>query len=137
MWIEPCWIVGCSVNITDRDNGCAPLIEQAGCVRPDASEPLDGDGRLRERIVVVVAGFASNKCDAPSWRFFSAITTSDDRRFTSHNTRERLCLLHAVSIHDPRHRLRIGPHVGCRNVFVWPDGVSNFVCESSSKAFLF
>ena len=100
MRIEPRWVVGRSVDVTDRDDGRTPLVEQTGRVRTTTPEPLDGNGRLLERIVVVVTGFASNECDAPSRR--SSRPNCPDDWFLSYNIRivSASCLLQVSMIHD-------------------------------------
>ena len=42
-----------------------------------------------------------------------------------------------VLVHEPRHDLRVGSHVGCRNVRIGPDEIVNLIDKFSCQAFEF
>ena len=96
-------------------------MHETGGVRTDVAESLDDDAGAFPLQVQALQGFVGDDHDAASGGFTTAFGSAHVFRLAGDDSRDRLAHVHGIGIHDPRHGLLVGVHVGSGNIFFRPD----------------
>ena len=98
-----------------NDDG-ALLFEQHGRNPADIAETLHRDARPLQRHAHMFQAFYDGRDTSATGRFLAPTGAAHGYRFSSNHAAYGVADTHAVGVHDPRHDLGVGVHVGCRNV---------------------
>ena len=116
-----------ALPVGDRDDLGAHLRQQIRRDRTDVAEALDRDrgafhvdpevlGRFARRTIMTPRPVASRRPSEPPISTGLPVTTAVDG----------VADVHGVGVHEPRHDLLVGVHVGRRHVLVGSDRVDDF-----------
>ena len=133
--IESVGIGDPSMNVGDRDDPSASLIEQTGRSLADVAEALDSDTGAVELEPAAASRVRDRVDDALAGRVRAADRTADGDRLAGHDARHRIAPMHRDRVHDPGHRLGVRAHVGCRDVRVGADDPLELGSEATGQGF--
>src|SRR5690606_8108919 len=120
--IQPVLVVVAAGDVADADDPVAEVVGVLGRPGPDVAEALDHDAHLgRVVLATTPQRFVHADDDAAPGRFATPLAAADVERFAGDDRRYRVADRHAVGVHDPGHRLRVGAHIGRRKVAVRAD----------------
>ena len=123
--VESVWIVQPARHIADSDNLRSVFRQTFRRVAADIAEALYYCRTVRHFHVEIFSRLAGKKYQAATRGFRAAQRTAQHNGFAGDDLAYRPPHLLAVGVHDPRHRLLIGAHVGSRDVAVGTDDVDN------------
>ena len=110
-----------AVLLGDADDLVAVLHHQAGGVRAHVAEALDDHPAAVDGHLQVAQALVADHHHAAAGGFNPPARAADVERLARHHAGHRLPHVHGVGVHDPRHGLLVGVHVGRGHILLRPD----------------
>ena len=130
-------VIHAAFGIAGGDNGGAVLPEQPRRNASSVPEPLYRHPGFRQSHASQFASPARGKLYASRGGFVTSLRAAQAEGFARNHAQLGVAVEHADGVHDPRHGLRRGIHVGSRNVAVRPDDRCDFGRIAAREAFEF
>ena len=131
---SPSTVMTPPLDVGDRDDAGARCVEQPGRRLADVAEALDRDARTRQLEAQPACGVLDRVDDALAGRVGSADRAADRDRLAGDDAGDGVAAVHRDGVHDPGHRLGVGPDVGRRDVRVGPDDALELGREPPRRA---
>src|ERR1035438_9721224 len=99
----------------------------------DVAKTLNHGGALADVHSHRVGGAVDEIRHAAPGGFATAERAAQADGFAGDNAGHGAAFVHGVSVHDPRHRLFVGAHVGCHHVHLRADERDHFLGEPARE----
>ena len=123
--VEPLGVVDAALPVGGGEDPRALLVHQLGADRADVAEALHGDGRALELEAEVAGRLAGDDHHAAAGGLAAAERAAHLDRLAGDDRGRGVADVHRVGVHEPRHDLGVGVHVGRRHVLLRADGVDD------------
>jgi len=114
--VQSIWVVQATADVADRNNLAAHLVQDARGPRADVAVALNCNRRVRCRAAYALQELAGDDGHAATGGCRAALRATHAERLAGHELEHLRAADHAGGVRDPGHDLRVGVHIGCRDV---------------------
>ena len=124
--IEPAGVEDAAVDVGDADDFVTGLVHQARGLRADVAKALHDHARCGALAPEALQRLVADNHAAAPGGLPPAARAAQVERLAGHARRHGVAHVHGVGVHDPRHGLLVGVHVGRGDIALRADVVQDF-----------